>query len=87
MREYKKIKVETAVQAALYEAIKDAGSQVALAKAVNKTQSAISNYLKKGSVPADVALEIERTTGVPRTRLNPSVFVGMVLKNNQFNAV
>lgn len=61
---------------ALEKAITKAGGQVALAKAIGKTQQIISFWVrhKKGVVPAEVAILIESATGISRNELRPDLF-------------
>jgi DNA-binding transcriptional regulator YdaS (Cro superfamily) len=55
-------------------AISAAGSQAALATKVGVKQQTISYWVKKGQVPAEMALAVERATGVPRHVLRPDLF-------------
>jgi len=60
---------------ALKRAIKVAGSQTALAKALNVTQAHVWNWLNRDSqVTAEYVLSIERLTGVPRYELRPDIY-------------
>ena len=59
---------------ALKQAIERAGGQTELAKAIGTTQGHVSQWLRRGKVPADKVLLIERATGVPRYELRPDVF-------------
>jgi len=63
-------------QEALRKAIKNAGGQVALARALGlKSQGSISNWLLRDKrVPAERVLEIERATGVSRHDLRPDLY-------------
>jgi len=63
-------------QDALRKAIKNAGGQVALAKALGlKSQGSISNWLLRDKrVPAERVLEVERATGVSRHDLRPDLY-------------
>jgi len=60
---------------ALEEAVKRAGSQANLAKAIGKTQGHITVWLNRSKrAPADAVLAIESATGVSRHELRPDVF-------------
>lgn len=59
---------------ALQKAIQAAGGQTKLAVAIGKTQGHISAWLKRGKIPAEVVLPIERATGVPRHTLRPDLY-------------
>lgn len=59
---------------ALKRAIDKAGGQTDLARAIGTTQGHVSQWLRRGKVPADKVLLIERATGVPRQELRPDVF-------------
>lgn len=58
----------------LERAIEKAGSQAKLAELVGCTQAAISNYARGRRLPGELAVEIERATGVPRKELRPDLF-------------
>jgi DNA-binding transcriptional regulator YdaS (Cro superfamily) len=58
---------------ALEEVIKQAGSQVALAKLLNVSPQAIGTWRLRG-VPPHQVLTIERLTGVKRHRLRPDIY-------------
>lgn len=59
---------------ALEEAIAVAGGQTALARKVGKSQGHVSQWLLRHRCAADVALAVERETGISRHRLRPDVF-------------
>lgn len=59
---------------ALELAIKCCGGQSALAAKLNKSQSHVSMWLKRGRVPPHMALKIEIVTGVPRHELRPDIY-------------
>jgi DNA-binding transcriptional regulator YdaS (Cro superfamily) len=59
---------------ALREAIRIAGSQTKLARAIDVTQGHVSQWLRRGKVPAEKVLLIERATGIARHLLRPDVF-------------
>jgi DNA-binding transcriptional regulator YdaS (Cro superfamily) len=63
---------------ALEEAVKKAEGFGALAKRIGVAASAPSMWRKRGSVPAEHCPAIERETGVPCERLNPSVDWGVL---------
>ena len=60
----------------LERAIEAAGSQARVAQIVGKTQQAVSHWLtaRKGLVPADAAIRIERALGIPAAELCPDAF-------------
>lgn len=58
---------------ALAEAVKRAGSQAALAKAIGVTQQTVSNWLK-AKTAAEYVLAIERETDVSRHLLRPDIY-------------
>jgi DNA-binding transcriptional regulator YdaS (Cro superfamily) len=59
---------------ALKQAIERAGGQTELARSIGTTQGHVSQWLRRGKVPADKVLLIEKATGVPRYELRPDVF-------------
>ena len=59
---------------ALITAIKIAGGQSALARAIGKSQGHISVWLKRRYIPAEMVLPIERATGVSRHLLRPDIY-------------
>lgn len=59
----------TTTMPGIEQAIRAAGSQVLLAKALGVTQQAISAWLRRGWVPLRRAQEIEALYGVPRASL------------------
>lgn len=59
---------------ALRQAIQVAGGQTKLAQVIGTTQGHVSQWLRRGKVPADKVLLIERATGVARHLLRPDVF-------------
>lgn len=59
---------------ALKVAISSAGSQTKLAERIGKTQGHISQWLRRGTVPAGMVLRIERETGVSRHQLRPDLY-------------
>lgn len=60
----------------LYDAIKMAGGQSALARAIGVTQQRIAYWLHdaKAGVPAEFVVPIEEATDVSRHRLRPDIF-------------
>jgi DNA-binding transcriptional regulator YdaS (Cro superfamily) len=61
---------------AITRAVAVAGGQTKLAKLIGVTQGHVSSWIKRGKVPAEKVLLIERQTGVPRYDLRPDVFGG-----------
>ncbi len=61
---------------ALGKAISQHGSQAKLAKAIGVTPMAVTNWKKRGAVPADQCRKIELATGgkVKRRALRPDLF-------------
>lgn len=59
---------------ALRTAISNAGSQTKLAERIGKTQGHISQWLRRGTVPAEMVLTIERASGVSRHELRPDLY-------------
>ncbi|MCX8016612.1 MAG: helix-turn-helix domain-containing protein [Rhodocyclaceae bacterium] len=64
------------MQRALYQAIRCAGSQTALAQRVGVRPQAVHLWVKKGRVPAARALAVERATAgqVSRHELRPDLY-------------
>lgn len=61
--------------AGLKEAIKAAGNQTKLARAIKKTPQLISYWNNKvGRVPAEYVPEVAEVTGVPRHVLRPDLY-------------
>jgi len=58
----------------LTEALRAIGSAAQLARALNITRGAISQWEK---VPAERVIEVERVTGVSRTVLRPDLYEGL----------
>jgi hypothetical protein len=59
---------------ALKEAIAKAGGQTNLGKLIGVSQGHVSQWLRRGRVPATRAISIEKATGVSRKDLRPDVF-------------
>lgn len=55
-------------------AITKAGSQAKLGKAIGCTQNAVFQAKKRGSVTGEMAVAIERATGIPKEQLRPDLF-------------
>jgi len=57
-------------------AIKKAGSQAKLGKAIGKTQNAVFQAKKRGTVTAEMAVAIERATEgeITKEQLRPDLF-------------
>lgn len=62
---------KTKVSAAIRIAIELAGGQVALAKAINRSQASVSDWSRGVSVPAEAAIKIELATGIPAEQISP----------------
>lgn len=62
---------------ALEKAVEAAGGQSELARRLGKKQSHVWNWLHRDKkVPADMALKIEKATGVSRHDLRPDLYPG-----------
>ncbi|WP_024590515.1 MULTISPECIES: YdaS family helix-turn-helix protein [unclassified Pseudoalteromonas] len=59
---------------ALEKAIKIAGAQTKLSKAINSSQQNISYWLRTGKVAPDKVILIEKVTGVSRYELRPDIY-------------
>ena len=59
---------------ALEKAIKIAGAQTKLSKAIGSSQQNISYWLRTGKVAPDKVILIERVTGVSRHELRPDIY-------------
>lgn len=68
--------------AGIQSAIVKLGGQAALAAKLGVKQPAISYYLYK-RCPAEKAIEIERLTGVPRSKIRPDLFQTGKLKSGR----
>lgn len=61
--------------AGLDAAIAAAGGKAALARALNKSKSAISNWRRRdGAVPVSAVPHVTKATGVPPHELRPDLF-------------
>lgn len=58
----------------LTQAVEVAGGVGKLAAAIGVAQNVVSNWRKRGKVPAEHVLAIEAATGVSRHLLRPDVF-------------
>lgn len=65
--------MDTAPLEALYEAIRKAGSQAALAAALGVKPPSVVCWINAQRVPEDRCPEIERLFGVPCERLRPDI--------------
>ena len=67
--------IEANLSTPLAEAVRNAGGQSSFARLINRNQSTIYDWLRKNTkLPAELAALVERSTGVPRSRLRPDVF-------------
>ena len=69
----------TEMREALVDAVESAKGQVAFASAMSTSerpvsQQIVSYWLKRGFLPAELAVRAELITGVSRFRLRPDVF-------------
>ena len=56
-------------------AIKKAGSQANLAKAIEVSQSRVWNWVNRDpKIPAEMVLRIEAATGIARDKLRPDIY-------------
>lgn len=55
-------------------AVRTAGSQARLAVAIGTNQQTIGKWLKKGRLPAEYVLPVERVTGIARHELRPDLY-------------
>jgi DNA-binding transcriptional regulator YdaS (Cro superfamily) len=65
---------QTEIDRAIYKAIKTAGTQQKLADIVGVSKMAVSLWRKKGHIPAEHILKIEKATGVSRHKLRPDIY-------------
>lgn len=61
------------MNSAIADAVLAAGSQSALARAVGVSPQAVQQWVDSGRVSHRKVLDVERATGVSRTRLRPDV--------------
>lgn len=59
---------------ALMEAVRAAGGQARLARAVGVTVQAVHQWLNKGRVPVERASKVAEVTGVSKHRLRQDIF-------------
>lgn len=59
---------------ALERAIAHKGSQGLLAKAIGYSQPSVWRWLNGTPVPAEAAIAIEKSTGVPKAEIRPDLF-------------
>lgn len=64
----------TVVNSAIADAVLAAGSQSALARAVGVSPQAVQQWVDSGRVSHRKVLDVERATGVSRTRLRPDIY-------------
>ncbi|WP_421547839.1 transcriptional regulator [Pseudomonas sp. QD4] len=72
--------ISESMRLALAKAIELAGGQTAFAVLVSTderpvSQQLVSYWLRKGELPAELVLRVEKLTGVPRDELRPDVFL------------
>lgn len=60
---------------ALRRAVDLKGSQSALARDIGFTQGSVWRWLNGTQVPAEAAIAIEKSTGVPKEEIRPDIFV------------
>ena len=56
------------------KAVRLAGNQSALARAVNVSPQAVQQWVESGRVSHKKVIEVERATGVSRTELRPDIY-------------
>lgn len=59
---------------ALEEAVRLAGGQARLARAVGVTVQAVHQWMSKGRVPVERAVKVSEVTGVSKHRLRQDIF-------------
>ncbi|AZE67334.1 Putative antitoxin of toxin-antitoxin system, YdaS/YdaT [Pseudomonas synxantha] len=72
--------ISNSMREALAKAISLAGGQAAFAVLVstperNVSQQLVSYWFRRGELPAEMVLRVEKLTGVPREALRPDVFL------------
>lgn len=61
----------------LKQAVKEAGSQAALAERIGCSQQAISDLITgQRGISAEFAVKVSAATGIPLMRLRPDIFKG-----------
>ena len=67
--------IETHIQTPLAEAVRRAGSQSSFGKLIGRNQSTVFDWLRLNKpVPAELAITVERETGVSRHDLRPDIY-------------
>ena len=62
-------------ETALARAVREAGSQSAFGRLIDKRQSVINGWLREGRpLPAEFVLTIEAATGISRHELRPDIY-------------
>lgn len=61
-------------KSAVDDAVEAAGGRKELGEKVGVSREAVRLWVLSGVVPAPRVLAVEAATGVPRTRLNPSIY-------------
>lgn len=79
------MKINDRSTAALRRAIKIAGSQVALAKAIGTQQQNVSYWLRIGRPSAEAAVAIDEVTGITRKQLRPDLYDGSSSKRTRMS--
>lgn len=72
--------ISNSMREALAKAISLAGGQAAFAVLVSTperhvSQQLVSYWFRRGEIPAELVLRVEKLTGVPRDELRPDVFL------------
>ena len=67
-------KSQDSIVLAIARAIACAGSRARLARLIGYSQVAVNKATRRGSVSAEMAVAIERATGVPRHALRPDIY-------------
>lgn len=67
--------LESRLDTPVAEAVRAAGSQSALARLLDCSQSTVHLWLRKGQhLPAQHVLKVEAATGISRHRLRPDIY-------------
>lgn len=69
-----KAKIKEERRVALAAACDAAGGEMRLAELIGKTRSHVSTWKLRGMIPAEMAIPIERATGVSRHVLRPDLY-------------
>lgn len=59
---------------AFRQAVGIAGGMTAMAKVCGVTRQSLYNWQRRGRIPAEIAVKIERATGITRQTLRPDLF-------------